>query len=780
MKHKLFFILLCLFISIAATLSAQTTTTHPRPAQQPADSGNIPSQALPPVPQNIPAGTQPGAPINVPQQTPPAVQQNVPANIQTQAPANTQPQPPVNVQPQISPGAQPQLPSSLTPSLPAGVTPEQVKAFLSKPKEENYIILNFDNADLRDVINTVGSITKESFIISPGVDARITINSAKKIPVSEVMNVFESVLEANGITLVKSGLFYKVVPGATAKQKPIEIRKGSEAEGIPDVDRIVTQIVAVDYVPVTEISAVLTPLLSQFGGIIPNPRNNLLIINDLSSNIKRLLTILSELDVNAFKNTRMLFFKPKYSDIATLTNELTEVLNALNITKDGLALVPIERINSLVIFSGSSSLLGAVEGWLKKLDEEITSGQNVFIYPVQNVKAEQVAEILNSLYGEGGGAKKISARQIDPQKRAAAQAQAQAAQPPVQTAAHQAGAAGGGGRVEIITFEPTNSLIILASPGTYREMVETIKKIDMYPREVLIEAIVAQVTRTDKDEMGVQWSVLRDIKINGSEFSGAISNRIDKLITEAPGLNSGAVGGLSLALFRPSDISVLINALAQRSKVNVLSSPRLLVRDQEEANIEVGSEIPTATSSTTSTESTTTTQSIQYKTVGIKLKIKPTISEEKTVVLDIEQEVSSAGDNVRIGSEGNTFPSFNTTKAKTSIIVPNENGIIIGGIMDETKDKGYQGIPLLSSIPILGGLFRYEKDTITKKELVIVIIPHVIVNKTEGEKVTVEFLDKLKEVKKYLNEKEIMVPAEKTNPAALIIPSKETQPARSQ
>jgi general secretion pathway protein D len=749
MKRNL---IVCFYIFIFAyNVFAQEGSTLPKPEQTTNAPVNVPVQVPPARPQNVPANIQPAAPMNTFQQIPAGAQQNIPANDQNQVPANA--------------------------------TPEQIRAFLSRPKEENYIILNFDNADLRDVINTVSSITKENFIISPGVDARITIHSSKKIPVSEVMNVFESVLEANGVSLVRSGEFYKVVPGATAKQKPLEIKKGSDAENIPSIDRIVTQIVMVDYVPVSEITMVLTPLLSQFGSIIPNPRNNLLIINDTQSSIKRLLSILEEIDVNAFKNTRMLFFKPKYSDVTTVSNELTEVLNTLNMTKEGIALVPIERINSLIIFSASPSLLEAVEGWLKKLDEEVVSGQNVFIYPVQNVKAEQVADILNSLYGDGGGGvKKISTKQIDAQKKAA-QPQAQ---PQAQPISHSGAKEGTGSRIEIITFEPTNSLIILAPPGIYREMVETIKKIDTYPREVLIEAVVAQVTLSSTDEMGIQWSALRDITIGGSKFNGVVRNSLGDLIEIAPGLNDGFAGGLSMVLFKPKDITVLINALASRGKVNILSSPRLLVRDQEEANIEVGSEIPIATSTTyvpttaTADLTSTQTQSIQYKTVGIKLKIKPTISEDRTVVLDLEQEVSSLGTKpTQVG--GLSYPSFDATKTKTSIVVPDKQGIVIGGIMEETKDKGYSGIPLLSSIPIIGALFRYESDTMTKKELVIIITPHVVVNQTEGEKLTGEFLDRFKELKKYLGEKEIKInePADK-KPAPLIIPSEGTQPSRNQ
>ncbi len=647
--------------------------------------------------------------------------------------------------------AEPEAAPDLSRQLPASVTPEQVRKFLAGggKEKENFIILNFDNASLKDVINTISSVTNKNFILGPGVDARITIHSSSRIPVSEVMNVFESVLEVNGLSIVKSGRFYKVISGPAIRQKPLQVRKGSDAEDVADADMPVTQIIPVKYVPVTDVSAILKPMLSQFGSLTPDPRNNLLIVNDLSSSIVRLLKVLKEIDVNAFQNTRMIFFKPEYSDVSSLSNELTEVLNALNLTREGIALVPVERINSLVVFSSSPTLLRTVEGWLKRLDKEVLSGQNVFIYPVQNVKAESIAKILTALYETSGGTKP---RVVGRSTRAGVKRKGrQKIRAPRVAGVRQPAA---GSRVEIIAFEPTNSLVILAPPGTYREMVETIKKIDVYPREVLIEAVIAEVSLSGKDQYGIQWSVLQDI----SDYSALGQNRS----SDAPGFNlppsldpvSTTASGLSYLLYEPGRFVTLIHALASRGKVNILSSPRLLVRDQEEANIEVGEEVPTATSTSTSaTTKDTLVQNLEYRTVGIKLKIKPTINDEKTVVLDIEQEVSGKGTNQQVGQTGNLFPSFTTTKTKTSIVVPDKQGIVIGGIMEEKKNKSYQGVPLLSSIPILGNLFRYTSDTTVKKELVIIIRPHVITNRSEADRLTMEFMEKLKEVKGFLEEK---------------------------
>ena len=652
------------------------------------------------------------------------------------------------------------IPSAMSSNLPSSVTPGQIKAFFSKPKEDNYIILNFDNADLKDVISTVGSITNENFILGPGLDARITIHSAKKIPVSEVMNVFESVLEANGMSLVRSGEFLKIVSGGSAKQKPLDVRKGNEAESIPSVDRPVTQIVPVQYVPATEVGTVLTPMLSKFGSIIPNPRNNLLIINDISSNIVRLLKVLKEIDVNAFKNTRMSFFKPKYSDVLSLSNELTEVLNALNLSREGIALVPIERINSLVIFSASPTLLKTVQGWIRKLDEEVMTGQNIFVYAVQNVKAASIGDVLKALYETTDGTKSSLTNRIT--KTSGKKAKS----PRRTTRITRQQKTSGASRVEIITFEPTNSLVVLAQPGIYREIVKTIKKLDTYPRSVLIEVVIAEVTLSDSDKLGIQWSVLHNVNLGNKNYTGLAERDFgDKsfpLSKDAPSLASGLAGGLSYILYRPDKLTALFQAIASKSTVNILSSPRLLVRDQEEASIEVGGDVPTATSTTSSnTTNDTLTQNIEYKTVGIKLKIKPTINDEKTVVLDIEQEVSDVIDKGRsVG--GQDYPEFTMRKAKTSIVVPDKQGIVIGGIIEESREKSSQGIPLLSSIPLLGRLFSYDSEDVVKKELIIMITPYVIINKTEGNALTTEFLGKLKEIKKFLDKRE--APANESPP----------------
>ncbi|MBI5676407.1 MAG: type II secretion system secretin GspD [Nitrospirae bacterium] len=678
------------------------------------------------------------------------------------------PPPPV-VSPQEAP-----IPANLPPN----ITQEQVKSFFSKQSSENFVILNFDDAELADVINTISSITGANFIVSPGLSAKITINSSKKIPVSEVLNVFESILEVNGISLVKSGDFFKIVSSAAAKQKPLEILKDINAGSVPYGDRPVTQIIPVRYVPAREVTAVLQPMLSQAGSIIPNPRNNLIIINDNASSIRRLLEVLAEIDIDVFQDKRLVFFQPQYSNAKTLSDDLTSILNALNYTKEEVVLVPIERINSLIIFSSSPDILRTVNIWIKKLDEDVMTGQNIFVYQVQNVKAQSLAEVLHSLYGGNSGTSAAPQRQTaaasEPSKQAAP---VKAASSPVVQKPSSASPGSGASKVEITIFEPTNALVILSPPGIYRDIVNTIKKLDVYPKEVLIEVLVAEVNLTNDLQFGVQWSVLNRFSIEGDDnYTGLAQNRsgespffsLPPIIGENSGAASTLAGGLSYLLYRPDKIAAMIHSLVGNGRANILSSPRLLVRDQEEASIEVGSDIPTATNSSQSSDTTATVnQTIEYKTIGIKLKIKPSINDEKTVVLDIEQEVSDQLSNVTVGQQGFSYPSFSTRKTKTSIVVPDQQGIVIGGIIKEKKNKDYQGIPGLSKIPLLGYLFRDTKENVSKTELVIILTPHVITNKSETEMVKTDFLDKLKEVKDALkNSKGIydIIPSEKPEP----------------
>lgn len=646
-----------------------------------------------------------------------------------------------------------------TPAPPQAPTPE---------KKENFILLNFDDADLKDIISLVSEATGDNFIIASGISARITIHSAKKIPASELFPIFESILEMNGLAAVKSGHFYKIVQGPAARQKALEIQKGRDTATIPAEDKLMTQIVPIEFIPMSEAVTLLQPMVSPIGAITQNARNNLLIITDVASNIRRLIEILKEVDVSAFESTRIRLFAPKNVDVKTLSKELTDILNALVLSKEGISLIPLERLNKLIIFSPSEKFLKTIEEWAKKLDEDIApSGLTTYVYPVQNVKAKEIADVLKTIYETKEGVKPVALTPTPTPRPTPTPTTPRpgAAPVPVPSPAPKVEVMEGRavGEIKIVVYEPTNSLVILASPGDYKQIVETVKKLDIFPQQVLIEVLIAEVSLTEATRFGIQWSLLSQDRAKAfgetHTFEGLSQTRSSQfptsdtkigstpLITTTPATTAS---GYSYLLYEAGRLTAMLHALASEGKVNVLSSPHLLVKDNQEASIDVGSEVPTSTGVTQQVTGAQTplSQNIQYKTIGVKLKMKPVINAERTVVLDITQEVSEQAEDVNVG--GLTYPSFSKREAKTYIIVGDGQSIIIGGIMREKNDKNYEGIPLLSKIPLLGYLFRYTVTKTAKTELIMLLTPHVVGSKTEADLITQEFKEKVKEIKKPL------------------------------
>ncbi len=685
---------------------------------------------------------------------------------------------PPDSEPATAPVPAAPLTSAPVPATPPVSTPahKPAPAPPSPEKKEGFVLLNFDEAELKDIISLVSEATGTNFIISPGITAKITIHSSKKIPSSELFSIFESILEMNGLAAVKSGNFYKIVQGPMAHQKALEVKKGKEISSIPAEDKIITQLIPLDFLPASEAITLLQPMISPMGVITPNTRNNILIITDVASNIRRFVEILKEVDVSAFESTKIRLFAPINVDVKTLSKELTDILNALTLGREGISLIPIERINKLVIFSPSEKFLQTIEDWAKKLDEETSpSGLTTYVYPIQNVKAKEIAEVLKAVYETKEGIKPAvpGTAPVTPKPATPAATPPKPGTPPARTLAPVSSPARkaettevrGMGDIKIVVYEPTNSLVIMASAGDYRQIVDTIKKLDIYPQQVLIEVLIAEVSLTDATRFGIQWSLLSQdrAKVLGEthSFEGLSQFRpgeslYSKQESPLPPIISGgltpAVGGYSYLLYEAGRLTGMLHALATEGRVNVLSSPHLLVKDNQEASIDVGQEIPVATGTTqqTTAAEAPVVQNIQYKTVGVKLKMKPVINAEKTVVLDLTQEVSEYSADVTVGKEGFTYPAFSKREAKTAIIVSNGQSIIIGGIMKEMKKRGYEGIPFLSKIPLLGYLFRYTTSNIDKTELIILLTPHVISSKSEADIITQEFKDRVKDLKKPL------------------------------
>lgn len=376
----------------------------------------------------------------------------------------------------------------------------------------------------------------------------------------------------------------------------------------------------------------------------------------------------------------------------------------------------------------------------------------VFVYAVQNSKAKDVASILQQIFlAAKPPAAGASGKTATPPRTAVP---GQLQQPVVQDTQPQvfAGATAGEAMVSegarIIPDETTNSIVVLGTPADYAVMLSALQQIDIVPRQVMIEAIVAEVTLTDNMSLGLQWLINNDLKLQVKPFKNDI-NLNGSLGLTTPITGSTPTFAYTALLGDNKTPKLLIQSLADNNKAKVLSSPHLLVSDNHEAKIQVGDEVPISTSTTTTPFSTgtnqptnTTTSTIQYKDTGTILKVKPQVNDSGLVALEISQEVSKANIVDVLGTQ-----QYQITKREisTNLVAQDGQTIVLGGLIDETTSKGRSGIPFLSKLPILGYLFGSTVDDTTRTELIVLLTPHVIRNQQESGKTSSDYLNRFKE-----------------------------------
>ncbi|MBI4689898.1 MAG: hypothetical protein HY754_06490 [Nitrospirae bacterium] len=550
---------------------------------------------------------------------------------------------------------------------------------IEKEADEKYVILNFDGADIETVISTIGELLNMNYILGAGVSGKVTIQSYKKFPVRDLFQIFQTILELNGLTAVKDGAFYRIVPIDTAKQQPVPIEIGKEPKFQID-SSFITQIIPLEHVKANDVVNILRNLMPRGTDIVVYEPTNLLIITSLPSGLVKFMKVLEAVDVSA---------------------------------------VELESVRT-------------------------------FVYYVENGEAKKLADILKHLYSEKKETKGVVPRPIVPPPTAPKGL-------PVTTESLPGEIEG---EMVIVAYEDINSILVKTSPRSYVAILETLKKLDVPVKQVLIEVLIAEIKLSDSTKLGIEWLLKAPVHAGGGKFtslSGYDSSSVDfpgTIDTDITSV-SGPAGSYFASIINPDRFGALLTAFAGFGKVNVLASPHILAMDNKEANIQIGEDLPVATGLTQqpSTAGGTTLVSsgqIQYKTVGTILTVKPHITEKNRVTLDITQEQSQLGEKIPIA--GQDFQGFNTRKAKTTAVVQSGHSLVLGGLISETKSEGRSGIPFLSNIPVLGHLFSTTSNSFSKTELVVMVTPHVLNNQEEADALTREFQNRVKTIKKRLDE----------------------------
>ena len=638
------------------------------------------------------------------------------------------------------------------------------------------IALDFDDADIFEVINALSDILNINYIIDPAVRGKVNIHTTGEIDKSQLLPILETIFKINNIAAVKSGDLYKIIPIKDAKSAVSDVGIGTDLEAIPATDRVIIQIVPLRYIPSAEAVKVLKPFISPGGDIQEYSKGNILIIVDASANVHKLLSFIDVLDVDTFEQTQVRFFKAKNADVKDLAKELESLFTSLGFAKAtdkgiGISFIPVERVSCVLAVSSVPGIFEKVEHWVSVLDTVDTGAEaQVFVYYLENAKAEELAGVLGSLYGEGK-AEKTGRQPLTPERQRRGESMSSMSsrdrsrgsrsrdREPLsrRKEAGTAGSAGFAGMLQgeltIVTDETTNSLIIKALPVDYVAIKETIQKLDIVPKQVLIEVLIAEVRMSGDTQFGVEWA-LRDANASLGGYKGQSRTEMDfGLGGLGTDLAKGLGNGFSYR-FSSNQLQAFLVAQASQNKLNILASPQIMVADNKEARIEVGEEVPIVTSEyvpLTTQNIDQTSRNIEYRNTGVILEVTPRINDKGLVALDISQEVSKAQ---KIEAGGIQSPTITNRKAETSLVVQNATTVVIGGLIGAESGKTVRGVPFLSSIPILGYFFSSTGQTKAKTELIILITPHVVTNINEAAAISMEFKEKVSQIKKLLNKSE--------------------------
>ncbi len=569
------------------------------------------------------------------------------------------------------------------------------------------VVLNFNEVDISTMVKFISDLTGKNFILDDRVKGKISVYSPSKLSIEEAYNVFTSVLELKGFTVVQSGRVGKIVPSSSAKQSGFKLLP--EGVQAPVNENYVAQVTKLEYITAQEAVTFLQPMISKDGHISAFGPGNLLLMVDSSINIRKLHGLLQTIDtVRTREGLEIIYLKNASAESAAKIiqqwlsgsdGKSTPGQPAARTGGSTTNVLADQRLNALLIFGNETTKI-AIRDLVAKLDvtpPEASSKVNV--YYLENTDATEMAKVLD------GVVKGISV-QATPQPGAAAP----------QASPFESG------KVTITPDKASNSLVIMASPNDYINLVQVIKKLDRRSKQVFVQVLIAEISLDKSNEFGLQTGLIGGGSPNSTLTVAGMYDPLGTLTTIGTALSSltttlGTSSGITAS---PLNITAVLKALDKKGLLNILSTPNILTSDNKEAEINVGENVPFQGSATQSTIGTTT--SVERKDIGINLKIKPQISEGDYIRLDINQEISAVKD-----SKGQAIDLITTKRsAKTSVVVKDKETVAIGGLIQDTEEEIVSKVPLLGDIPLLGWIFKTKTKTRKKTNLMILLTPHIV------------------------------------------------------
>ncbi|MBM4141214.1 MAG: type II secretion system protein GspD [Nitrospira sp.] len=629
-------------------------------------------------------------------------------------------------------------------------------------KKDQKVTFNFVDVDLSTVTKFISEITGKNFIFDERVKGKITIIAPTKLSADDAYNLFTSVLELKGFTVITSGIdAYKIVPAMEAKQRGMQIA----TERLPVNESYIARLIPLRYISSDDALRFLQPVVSKDGHISAFGPGNLLLVIDSGLNVEKILTIIEAIDQPSIKEKPEIVIL-KYSSADAIAKILNEGMSRGKIRAPGqpvlsdeARVVADQRLNAVVLF-GDKGMRESMKSLIALLDIPSPEAQGrINVYFLENADATELSKVLEGML-----------KAVQPTKQAAPGA-------PVMPFE----AAGG---ITITPDKATNSLVVVASPADYQNLLQVIKHLDKKRRQVFVEAMIIEASIDKLRELGTKWRVTarhkgEPVVIGG--FGTMDPNAFQSVIYGLSGLTAGGMGNfldipvttIDPSTGRASTTTLTVPGFATlfslnefRGTVNVLSTPQILTSDNKEAEIMVGENVPFVSKRERDITTTNTVlSSIERYDVGIKLKITPQITEGDHVKLDIYQEISNLVQGESESILINVGPTITKRSTKTSVVVKDRETVVIGGLMAERQEENITKVPVLGDIPILGWLFKTTSVKKQKTNLLVFLTPHVVKEADSLAQITKDKEKEFAKVEKQYVEGELLIKFKEEVPA---------------
>ena len=651
------------------------------------------------------------------------------------------------------------------------------------------ITLNFDGTDIREVVKVIlGDILGVNYVLDPGVTGTASLETGRPLSRNALIPTLETLLRMNNAALVQNAGTYEVVPLTNAIRGRLVPQLGETTKALPTGYNV--QVIPLRYVGAEEMSKILEPLAPEGSIIRADNTRNLLILAGTGPEIRNMLDTIQVFDVDWMAGLSVGFFSLEYANPKDLVGQLDALLSdeSGNPMKGIFRFVPVDSARSVLVVSPQEKYLAQARVWIERLDAAAAAGdddERLYVYRVKHGDAELMASSLIGLFsGDGNQGMKKTVGSVAPGLGMASGKSSSATPGTFQLTgatgntsggalgtgkqgsskfgSRQSGLGSGQGTgqgvsgtiemsstVSVVADTTNNSLLIKSSPRDYKKILDALKQLDIVPLQVLIEATFVEISLSGDLQYGVQWHLTGKI---GDDISNASLTTAKSLSTIKIGENeetipitpiSPKVPGFNwTVLTTDALVRANLNLYAAQGLLNVLSSPSVMVRDNQVAHIQVGEQVPILTQQQQSTQiNSNILNSISYKDTGVMLDVKPRVTPGGMVQMDVDQTVSTQS---KTSSSDINSPSFIVRQITSNVAVRSGQAVVLGGLIQNNEEGNKGGVPGLSNVPVLGALFSDNNKSASRRELLVILTPKIIASDQDAESVTNEFRSRMK------------------------------------